>query len=229
MTGIAGISGATPLGFTRAHVQAAIAGSGPMDILAANGMKFTDIDASVTEALNNGLFGRLGADLPSGYIDLLLGNKGGALGELSAILILAASILLISRKMIRWEIPASIVGSFALLTWVFGGLPLGNGFFAGDVLFSILSGSFLLVTFFMAPDPVTSPSSRKGMLMYGIGVGILTFVLRAFGASAEGTAFAVILMNCCVPALARLDATDMLRRFSRAEAKAGSNGGNYGA
>jgi Na+-translocating ferredoxin:NAD+ oxidoreductase subunit D len=216
LSGLAGISGATPLGFSGAHAGTAIAGSGPMDILAAGGMKFTGIDANVTETLNRVLFGKLGADLPSGYVDLLVGNKAGALGELSGLLILAASVLLLSRKMIRWEIPASIVGSFALLTWIFGGLPLGNGFFAGDALFAVLSGSFLLVAFFMAPDPVTSPSSRTGMLVYGVGIGLLTFVLRAFGSSAEGTAFAVILMNCGVPALARMDTKSYLRRASKA-------------
>jgi electron transport complex protein RnfD len=190
-----------------------------MDILAAGGMKFTGVDASVTDALNRSIFSHFGADLPGGYIDLLVGNKGGALGELSALFILAASIFLISRKMIRWEIPASIVGSFALLSWIFGGIPLGNGFFAGDVLFSVLSGSFLLVAFFMAPDPVTSPSSRKSMLVYGIGIGLLTYVLRAYGASAEGTAFAVILMNCGVPALAKLDAKSNFRRASKTRAR----------
>jgi electron transport complex protein RnfD len=215
LAGVAGISGATPLGFARAH--ASLAGSGPMDILAAGGMKFTGTDASVTDVLNSAVFSHFGADLPSGYIDLLLGNKGGALGELSALLILAGSIVLLSRRMIRWEIPASLVGSFALLTWVFGGLAAGNGYFAGDVLFSVLGGSFLLVAFFMAPDPITSPSSRTGMLIYGIGAGSLTFVLRIFGASAEGTAFAVILMNCFVPALARLDTKASLRRAWRSE------------
>lgn len=228
LASVAGISGATPLGFARAHAGAAFAGSGPMDILAAGGMKFTALDASVTEALNRGIFAHLGADLPAGYIDLLVGNKSGALGELSGLLILAASIVLLSRKIIRWEIPASIVGSFALLTWVFGGLPLGSGFFAGDVLFSVLSGSFLLVAFFMAPDPVTSPSSRACMLIYGIGVGLLSFVLRTFGASAEGTAFAVILMNCGVPALARLDMKAYLRRASKAGPNPAQRGNSRG-
>jgi Na+-translocating ferredoxin:NAD+ oxidoreductase subunit D len=221
LEGLAGISGATPLGFYRAHAGAALAGSGPMDVLAAGGVKFTGIDGAVTDALNRGIFARLGADLPGGYIDLLIGNKSGALGELSALLILAASVILLSRRMIRWEIPASIVGTFALLTWAFGGLPVGKGLFSGDVLFSVLSGSFLLVAFFMAPDPVTSPSSRAGMLIFGVGVGLLCFLLRAFGASAEGSAFAVLLMNCGVPALARLDTAAGLRRASRAGAEEG--------
>jgi Na+-translocating ferredoxin:NAD+ oxidoreductase subunit D len=221
---VAATSGATPLGLARAHAGAALAGSGPMDMLAAAGAKFSGLDATVTDALNRSIFSRVGADLPGGYIDLLLGNKSGALGELSAILILAASILLLARKLIRWEVPASIIGSFALLSWVFGGLASGNGLLSGDALFSLLSGSFLIVAFFMAPDPVTSPSSRQGMLIYGFGIGILAFVLRSFGASAEGSAFAVILMNCAVPAIAKLDTKSSLRRAARADASLAGEG-----
>jgi electron transport complex protein RnfD len=213
---LAGISGATPLGLVRSHAAASLAGSANMDLLRAGGMQFSSIDASVTETLNRCIFSPLGADMPGGYIDLLLGNKPGALGELSAILLLAASVILISRKVIRWEIPASIVASFSLLTWAFGGLAIGNGLFSGDVFFALLTGSFLLVSFFMAPDPVTSPSSRTGMLLFGVGVGVLSFLLRIFGSSAEGSAFAVILMNCAVPAVAKLDTRAFRRRASKA-------------
>jgi electron transport complex protein RnfD len=217
---LAGISGATPLGFCRAHAAAA-AGSGPLDVLAAPGLKFTPTDATVTDFLNQTIFSRLGAEMPRGYIDLLIGNKPGALGELSALIILAASIFLIARRMIRWEIPASIVGSFAALSWAFGGLPYGRELFSGDVLFAVLSGSFLLVAFFMATDPVTSPSSRAGMLIYGVGIGVVSFMLRSYGASAEGSAFSVILMNCCVPAIEKLDAVASLRRARAASEHAG--------
>jgi electron transport complex protein RnfD len=205
LSSVAGVSGATPLSLAR---------SGSLNFL--GGLKASGIDSSITEALNHSLFSPLGADLPGGYIDLLIGNKAGAVGELSGILILAASIILIARRIIRWEIPASITASFALLTWIFGALPLGKGFFEGDVLFALLTGSFLLVTFFMAPDPVTSPSSRIGMLIFGTGAGALFFLLRSFGSSPEGSAFAVILMNCTVPAIARLDAAGSRRRASRA-------------
>ncbi len=216
LAGPAGVSGATPLGFARFHAAAALSGPDPTGILGVGGMRPSGFDASVTEALNRLVFVPLGAELPGGYIDLFVGNKAGALGELSAILVLAGSIVLISRKMIRWEIPASIVASFALLTWAFGGLPLGKGFFGGDVLFSVLGGSFLIVSFFMAPDPVTSPSSRAGMLIYGVGIGSLAFLLRAFGSSAEGSAFAVIVMNCAVPSIAKLDIAFRRRAFKSA-------------
>lgn len=214
---LSGLSGATPLSYCKAH--AAAAGASPIDIL--SGMRFSATDASVTDFLNQAIFSRLGAELPRGYVDLLIGNKPGALGELSALIILAASIFLIARKMIRWEVPASIAGSFAILTWIFGGLPYGRDFFSGDVLFSVLSGSFLLVAFFMASDPVTSPSSRGGMLLYGAGIGLICFVLRGYGASAEGSAFAVILMNCCVPAIEKLDTLAGLRRARSASERNG--------
>jgi electron transport complex protein RnfD len=226
LPGLAAISGATPLGFARAHA-ASSAASNWIGILAAGGAKFSAIDAQVTDALNHILFLHIGAELPGGYVDLLVGNKTGTIGEISAILIIAASVLLIARKMIRWEVPAAIIGAFSLLTWVFGGLPLGEGLFEGDVLFSILTGSFLLVTFFMAPDPVTSPSSRLGMALFGAGVGILIFLLRSFGASAEGSAFAVILMNCAVPAIQGLGA-NVYKRSAAGFAKSLKGGGDNG-
>jgi electron transport complex protein RnfD len=194
-----GVSGASPLGLLRGRLAQAPAGSDTFSLLTAAGLKISDFDRNVTDILNTGLFSRLGADLPSGYIDLLVGNRAGAIGEISALLILAASIVLISRKMLRWEIPASILGSFALLEWSFGGLAFGKGLFAGDALFSLFTGSILLVAFFMATDPVTSPSSTGSMLVYGIGVGMLTFLFRSFGSNPEGSAFAVIIMNCFVP------------------------------
>lgn len=203
LSGLGAVSGATPLALLRASLAAAPAGSDTFSILTLGGAHVTDFDRSVTEALNRGLFSHLGADLPSGYIDLLVGNRPGAIGEISALLIIAASIILISRRMVRWEIPASIVCCFTLLEWIFGGLPLGNGFFAGDALFALCTGSFLLVAFFMATDPVTSPSSRIAMILYGSGVGCAAFLFRVFGSNPEGSAFAVLIMNCFVPFLER--------------------------
>jgi electron transport complex protein RnfD len=199
------VSAATPLGILRDRLASAPAGSNTLDLLVAGGMRFTDFDRGVTEALNGGFFSRLGADLPAGYVDLLVGNRPGAIGEISGFLILAASIILISRRMLRWEIPATIVASFSILVWIFGGIPFGKGFFAGDVLFSLLTGSFLLVAFFMASDPVTSPSTKGGMILYGTGIGFLAFILRQFGSGHEGSAFAVLMMNCLVPILDRAD------------------------
>jgi Na+-translocating ferredoxin:NAD+ oxidoreductase subunit D len=207
-----GYSGATPL----ASARAALHVPGSLDFLAAGGALLSGVDGAVTDALNRGIFAKLGADLPSGYVDLLLGNKGGAIGEVSGILLLASSIVLLARRMIRWEIPASIVASFSFAAWAFGGLAGGGGLFSGDVLFSLLTGSILLVAFFMAPDPVTSPSSRWGMIAYGAGVGLAAFALRSLGSAPEGCAFAVIIMNCAVPALSKLDLAAARRRIRAA-------------
>jgi Na+-translocating ferredoxin:NAD+ oxidoreductase RnfD subunit len=217
LAAIGHVSGATPLGLVRDRLGSAPAGSDPLSILATAGIRVTEFDHIVTDALNNGLFSRIGAALPSGYVDLLVGNRSGAIGEISGILLLAASIVLISRGVVRWKIPASIVGGYSLLVWTFGGLPLGNGFFAGDVLFSLLTGSFLLVAFFMAPDPVTSPSSTVAMIVYGLGIGSIIFALRLFGSGSDGSAFAVLVMNCFVPLLERIVAPTRVKKVLRAE------------
>ncbi|MGO8692354.1 MAG: RnfABCDGE type electron transport complex subunit D [Rectinemataceae bacterium] len=196
---VVGVSGATPLESVRQPLAAAASGSNPIDALRSVGFHFSGIDHRITDFMNQLLFSRIGSDLPSGYFDLLIGNRPGAPGELSGILILAASIILLARAMIRWEIPTTIFVVFSILTWVFGGLPYGSGLFTGDVLFALLTGSFLLVAFFMATDPVTSPSTRTGMIIYGTGIAIVTFLIRQFGSMTEGTAFAVLIMNCVVP------------------------------
>jgi electron transport complex protein RnfD len=201
LSGLDALSGASPLGLVRsAHLSAT---PDPLGVLASVGMRFSDFDRSVTTFINQRLFSPLGAELPTGYVDLIVGNRPGTLGEMSGILILAASIILISRRMIRWEIPAAILSSFSILVWIFGGYIQGGPLFSGDVLFNLFNGSILVLSFFMATDPVTSPSSRWPSVAFGLGIGALAFLLRFFSSMPEGTAFAVIIMNCIAPVLAR--------------------------
>ncbi len=214
LTGIAGISGATPLGLVRESLAAGHAGSDPVGLISQAGYLFSPFDRSVTDFLNRVLFEPFGASLPSGYVDLLVGNRPGTIGEISGILLLAGSVYLLARKLIRWEIPAAIFASYALLSWVFGGLAQGAGFFAGDVLFNLFSGSFIIVAFYMATDPVTSPSRRGGMLVYGMVIGSLSFLFRCFGSRAEGSAFAVILADCALPLFEKIGAQS--RRAAKA-------------
>jgi electron transport complex protein RnfD len=166
---------------------------------------FSSVDDIITDTLNHALFSHIGADLPNGYFDLLVGTSATTIGEAAGLLVLASSVVLLARRMVRWEIPASILASLSLMTWVFGGLAEGRGLFTGDALFSIFSGSILLVAFFMATDPVTSPCSRIAMIVYGTGIGVFVFALRSLGSASDGSAFAVIIMNCAVPALSKLD------------------------
>ncbi|MCK5156856.1 MAG: RnfABCDGE type electron transport complex subunit D, partial [Spirochaetales bacterium] len=95
------------------------------------------------------------------------------------------------------------LGSFILFTWIFGGLSYGFGFFNGEIWFNLFSGGLILGAFFMATDMVTSPITGKGMIMFGIGVGFLTFLLRFFGSLPEGVSLAIILMNIFVPLIDR--------------------------
>jgi len=145
-----------------------------------------------------------GRILPAGYGELFIGNIPGCIGEVSALLLLLGSIYLFIKKIITWEIPASYLVSFSLLVWIFGGFRYGAGLFKGDVLFHLLSGGLILGVFYMATDMVTSPMTRKGRLIFGVGAGFLTFLIRFYGSFPEGVSLAIILMNMFVPLLNRL-------------------------
>ncbi|TVQ95155.1 MAG: RnfABCDGE type electron transport complex subunit D [Chromatiaceae bacterium] len=139
------------------------------------------------------------ADLLAGAYDplaALLGLVPGSLGETSALLLLAGGLLLIARRAIDWAIPLAVLGSLALLA-------TGMHLLAPDQhpgpLYHLLSGSAMLCAFFIATDPVTSPVSRAGQALFGVGVGVLIYVIRTWGGYPEGVAFAVLLMNACTP------------------------------
>ena len=196
------LSGATPLGLVKTHLS----GTGPIDVLRQLGFPQSRTDIQVTSWINGHLLDRLGAHLPGGYIDPFIGNVPGSIGEVSALLLLLGSVFMFGRRIIRWEIPSSYFLSFALLTWIFGGVRYHAGYFTGDVLFQILTGGFMLALFYMATDPVTSPMSSSGMLIYGIGVGSFTFLIRTYGSYPEGVALAIIFMNIFVPLIDKLTA-----------------------
>ena len=89
-------------------------------------------------------------------------------------------------------------------TWIFGGTVHGQSAFTGDVFFHVLSGGFMLALFYMATDMVTSPITRRGLIIYGVGVGFFTFLIRTYGSFPEGASLAIILMNVFVPLINRL-------------------------
>ncbi len=140
---------------------------------------------------------KLGEALPSGYMDMLLGNVGGCIGETSALALLAGGIYLIARRVIDWRIPVSYLVTVALFSWIAG----FNGAFTGDPIYNVLGGGLMLGAFYMATDYVTSPISRTGRIVFGIGCGVLTTVIRRWGGYAEGVCYAILLMNLVVPLL----------------------------
>ncbi|MDX2454890.1 RnfABCDGE type electron transport complex subunit D [Desulfosarcina sp.] len=131
------------------------------------------------------------------YFDFFLGFRPGCIGETSALLLLAGGLFLIYKKYITWHIPVSVIASTAFLTWVFG----GEKMFTGDPVLAVLSGGLLLGAFFMATDYVTSPTQKKGQVLFGIGIGFLTVLIRLKGGYPEGVCYAILLMNPLTPAL----------------------------
>lgn len=135
------------------------------------------------------------SEMPS-YVDMLLGQMGGSFGEVSAIAILIGAIFLLIRKVITWEIPVS----FLLTAFLFAGI-----FYLVDPTtyvnpcFHLVTGGMMLGACFMATDMVTSPTSRGGMLVFGAGCGLLTIIIRLFGAYPEGVSFSILIMNALVP------------------------------
>lgn len=135
-------------------------------------------------------------DLP----EMLVGFIGGSMGEVSALLLIIGGVWLIFRKVITWHIPVCYIGTVAALTFLF---PRGNDPMTW-MLYNILGGGLMLGAFFMATDYTTSPMTRKGRIVMGIGCGLLTALIRAFGGYPEGVSFSILLMNICVPLIDRV-------------------------
>ena len=137
---------------------------------------------------------------PGDYVTLLLGNHGGVLGETCAITLLAGGIYLIVTKVISPIIPVTYLGTVAVLSLVAG----------QDPIVQLLSGGLILGAFFMATDYVTSPTTTKGKLVFGLGLGIITCAIRFLGTMAEGVSFSILLMNLVVPYIEVLTRQDKL-------------------
>ena len=135
------------------------------------------------------------------YMSLFLGTRGGSAGETSAVLLLLGGLYLIYRKYINWQIPVFMIGTVGILTWAFGG---AGGLFTGDPLLNILSGGLILGAFFMATDMVTIPITLKGQIIFAVGAGALTSLIRLIGGYPEGVCYAILLMNCVTPLIDRL-------------------------
>ena len=133
-------------------------------------------------------------------MDLFLGNVGGSLGETSALLLLVGLVYLLARKIITLRIPLSYIGTVAVLAFLF---PMGNDRVTWMEA-QIFGGGLMLGAIFMATDYVTSPVTKLGQTVYGIGCGVLTILIRYFGGYSEGVSYAILVMNCCVVLLDRI-------------------------
>ena len=153
--------------------------------------------ATPLNALKNVIDGKAEmAGLKFDLLDLLLGNHGGVLGETCAIAIILGGVYLIIRGIADWRIPVSFIGTVFVCYLIKDGS-------AEMALYQILAGGLLLGAFFMATDYATSPITRTGRVIFGIGCGFFLFLIRAFSKSAEGCSFAILFMNVATPMIDR--------------------------
>jgi len=129
----------------------------------------------------------------AGYLDLCIGQVSGCIGETSAAALLIGAAYLFLKRIIDWRIPLSYIGTIAAMAGLLG----------GDILYHILAGGLILGAFFMATDYVTTPITSKGKIIFGVGCGIITMLIRLYGGFPEGVCYAILLMNALTPLIDR--------------------------
>ena len=159
--------------------------------------------------------------------DAFIGNVGGCIGEVSALMLLLGGLYLIWRGVIRARIPVAYIATVAVLTFIF---PLGGNDRLTWMAYQLCTGGLMLGAFFMATDYVTSPVTKKGEVIFGIGCGLLTVFIRYFGGYPEGVSYSILIMNCCVWLIDkvgkpnRYGVTKEMKAAAKAKAKAGKEG-----
>ncbi len=143
--------------------------------------------------------------LKEALMPLFIGNVGGVLGETSAIALLIGAAILFYKKIISWRIPFTYIGTVFILAWIFqkSGAQFTKDFWV-EPMFHVLAGGLILGAFFMATDMVTSPITPKGQIIFGVGLGVLTYLIRRLGGYPEGVSYSILLMNLTVPFLNKL-------------------------
>lgn len=150
------------------------------------------------------------------FRNMFVGNIGGSIGETSALAILIGGGLLLALRIIDWRIPATFIGTVAILTMIWPGVILPGFTPWEDALFHVLSGGLMMGAFFMATDYVTSPITNKGKIIFGVGCGVVTVVVRLLGGLPEGVCYSILLMNALTPLI---DKYTMVKPFGLKEVK----------
>lgn len=164
---------------------------------------WSDVDAGtgatplelVKEASKNGNVQEI-SDSMGLIFDMISGDVGGSLGEVSALALLLGGAYLVWKKVITWHIPVAILATVIVLTSI---LYVYDSSRYVDPFFHVFSGGLMLGTIYMATDYATSPMTYKGMLVYGFGIGLITVLIRVFGSYPEGVSFAILIMNAVTP------------------------------
>ena len=133
-------------------------------------------------------------------LGMLAGNMAGSLGEIATLALLLGGAYLLLRRVITWHIPVAVLGTMAVFAAIYGAFSFTTPHLVSNfALFHLLGGGAVLGAVFMATDYVTSPMTTKGMVIYGVGIGAITMIIRLWGAYPEGMSFAILIMNSVVP------------------------------
>jgi len=159
----------------------------------------TPLGAMKTAVFMHGNLSYAVPKIPS-LMDLFMGHVGGSLGEISALALILGGVYLIYKGVISWHIPIFYIGTVFLMTWV---LWIINPHIYANPMVHILSGGLMLGAFFMATDLVTSPVTNKGKMIFAVGCGVITVVIRLWGGYPEGVSFSILIMNAFVPLINR--------------------------
>ena len=136
----------------------------------------------------------------SDLFGMFTGNMAGSLGEIATLALLLGGAYLLVRRVITWHIPVSVLGTMAIFAAIYGAFSFTTPHLVSNfALFHLLGGGAVLGAVFMATDYVTSPMTTKGMVLYGVGIGAITMIIRLWGAYPEGMSFAILIMNSVVP------------------------------
>ncbi len=152
----------------------------------------------VSGATPLGLLKEKGVEALPQLYDMLFGLHGGSVGEVGGILLILGGLYLLWRKVITWHIPVFVLGTMVVFAEI---LYLVDPTAAPDALFHVFAGGAILGAFYMATDYSSSPMSKKGAIIYAIGIGLITMLVRTWGAYPEGMSFAILIMNATVPLL----------------------------
>jgi len=172
-----------PSGFHTSYTDA-VTGATPLGML-SEGVKNGEAVSAIMDKI------------PS-HMEMFYGRMGGSMGEVAAAALILGGIFLLGRKIITWHIPVSILVTVTIFTGI---MWLIDPTKYADPVFHLLTGGIMLGAIFMATDYVTSPMTHKGMIIYGVGIGIITVLIRNWGAYPEGVSFAILIMNAFVPLL----------------------------
>ncbi len=153
---------------------------------------FTVDGTSAATAL--GILKTGGDKLPS-LMNIFIGNVGGCIGETSVLALLIGAAYLLYKKIISWHTPVAFIGTVFVLTYILG----RDGLMTGNALYEICAGGLMIGAFFMATDYSTSPMTKKGQLIFGLGCGVLTTIIRLYGGYAEGVSYSILIMSLFVP------------------------------